>query len=129
MLDKLTTHNGTWTITSHATGEHRTFKVKTVKDKEHPLHGKRIISLLSGSDNESDYIGFGFVFDKYIAVFKKHRGTQYEKLARFLEHADQAEANGKITVQHSGTCRMCNRKLTVPESIASGIGPICAGRR
>lgn len=35
----------------------------------------------------------------------------------------------KITdaqVWHEGTCCRCGRQLTVPESIASGIGPVCA---
>ena len=27
---------------------------------------------------------------------------------------------------HEGRCGRCNRKLTVPESISSGIGPVCA---
>jgi hypothetical protein len=27
-----------------------------------------------------------------------------------------------------GTCVRCNRRLTTPESIESGIGPVCAGR-
>lgn len=33
-------------------------------------------------------------------------------------------AEGKRT----GICQVCNRKLTNPESVAAGIGPVCAGR-
>jgi hypothetical protein len=32
-------------------------------------------------------------------------------------------------VWHEGTCARCGRKLTVPESIASGFGPYCRGAR
>ena len=37
---------------------------------------------------------------------------------------DELIAEGKRT----GVCQVCNRKLTNPESIAAGIGPVCAGR-
>jgi hypothetical protein len=33
-----------------------------------------------------------------------------------------------IQVWHEGRCACCGRPLTVPESIESGFGPICAGR-
>lgn len=35
---------------------------------------------------------------------------------------------GKVEVWHEGKCCRCGRKLTVPESIESGIGPECAGK-
>ena len=33
-----------------------------------------------------------------------------------------------VTVWHEGKCGACGRKLTVPDSIKSGIGPVCAAR-
>jgi hypothetical protein len=33
-----------------------------------------------------------------------------------------------LEVWHEGTCGRCGRQLTVPESIARGIGPECASR-
>ena len=33
-----------------------------------------------------------------------------------------------LTVFHDGKCGRCGRKLTVPESIQSGLGPVCAGQ-
>lgn len=35
---------------------------------------------------------------------------------------------GKVEVWHEGKCCKCGRKLTVPASIASGIGPECASK-
>jgi hypothetical protein len=31
-------------------------------------------------------------------------------------------------VYHEGRCGRCNRKLTVPESIETGLGPECASK-
>ena len=33
----------------------------------------------------------------------------------------------KAEVWHEGSCGRCGRKLTVPESIENGLGPVCAG--
>lgn len=45
--------------------------------------------------------------------------------------AEHAIAGGVIPpsleVWHEGRCGRCGRALTVPESIASGIGPVCEG--
>ena len=32
----------------------------------------------------------------------------------------------RADVYHSGTCSRCGRVLTTPESIRSGLGPVCA---
>jgi hypothetical protein len=37
---------------------------------------------------------------------------------------DMAKAIGRRT----GRCQVCHRLLTNPDSIAAGIGPVCAGR-
>jgi hypothetical protein len=34
----------------------------------------------------------------------------------------------KVEVWHEGRCGKCSRRLTVPESIATGLGPVCASR-
>jgi hypothetical protein len=33
-----------------------------------------------------------------------------------------------VEVWHEGHCMRCGRALTVPESISTGLGPVCAGR-
>lgn len=37
------------------------------------------------------------------------------------------ELPDKVEVWHEGRCGACGRRLTVPESIAQGLGPVCAG--
>jgi len=32
----------------------------------------------------------------------------------------------KVSIYHEGMCCKCGKKLTVPESIEAGIGPVCA---
>ncbi len=39
------------------------------------------------------------------------------------------EAAGKLYARSFGRCYVCNRPLTVPDSLATGIGPDCAGTR
>ena len=43
------------------------------------------------------------------------------------ELVERATPEGYTLLRESRCC-VCNRKLTVPESIEAGIGPECAGR-
>lgn len=126
---KLSTHNGTVTINNPATGNHRTFKVSTVQNKNSGLYGKRIVALLSGPNNEHDYVGFGFVTDQGdIKIWKKKSGNKIWHTYRDMLLNPSKWMDKGVEYMVEGHCRMCNRTLTVPESIESGIGPVCAGR-
>jgi hypothetical protein len=126
---KINTHNGEITVKSLGSGEHRTFRVRTQKADSVFAPGQRIVSLLTGSDNETDYRGFGFVGENgVIKVWRKQLGTQMEKFARMLENLEHHVEKGQIEINFDGTCRKCNRKLTTPESVANGIGPVCASK-
>lgn len=118
----LRSHNGTITVQSLKTGEHRTFKVSTVRHGA--LEGKRIVSMLVGADNENDYQGFGFVDDRGISVWQRKRTSFFETVANMLAFPDNWQDKARFLFE--GRCRRCNRKLTHPESIDSGIGPECA---
>jgi hypothetical protein len=41
---------------------------------------------------------------------------------------DECELPKGLKVHHEGRCCRCGRKLTVPESIETGLGPECASR-
>lgn len=129
--------NGIFTIVSGKTGEHRTFRINTVLRGN--LKGKRILGLLTGPDNTSSYKGFAFVDDDRITVWRKYRGEGdwevYAHLVYCLSRQGQMSPDGRIRVEglsmsllFQGRCCRCNRALTVPSSIESGIGPICAGK-
>ncbi len=123
----ITTHNGKWTIENPATGGHRTFQIRTQADDARFAPGKRIVALLSGPDNTSDYQGFGFVENGRIKVWRKKQDTVFVKFAHMLANPKYWEDKG-LVYHFEGKCRRCNRTLTTPESIESGIGPVCGGR-
>lgn len=144
-------YNGTYTVRNVESGEHRTFQIKTQKEDARFAPGERVVALLSGPDNESDYRGFGFVRsspdkDK-VLVWRKHRGegkpSAFEYFALLLvkigqalgEYAPDEEVSGEVSlggrrysVHLAKRCLICNRKLTTVESIQRGVGPECAAR-
>ena len=138
MLHSLATHNGAITMRNPATGNHRTIRIKTQKADDSFMPGERIASLLNGPNNESDYVQFAFVKPNgRVIVWRRFRGenmadgdggpSQYERLAKMIQDPARFEVRG-IEYLFATTCRKCNRKLTTPQSIRDGIGPVCAGR-
>lgn len=129
---ELATHNGFLTLTNPATGQHRTFRIRTETWKDRQTGAEndvRVVGLLSGPDNTADYVNFAIYNEKLdrVFVYRKHRGTMYERLANTLEKFRNLEANGLLDVAFDTTCRKCNRTLTDPLSIELGIGPVCRG--
>jgi hypothetical protein len=45
-----------------------------------------------------------------------------------LDHLSEGEMPPLTEIWHEGRCGRCGRKLTVPDSIAIGIGPDCLTR-
>lgn len=140
--------NGTYTV-SHPEHGHYTIKLHTVTgDSE--LAGKRIFSLLVGASNETDYEGVAFWNDdaRFASVWKRHRSptstmtvdaynwqSSWSKVEKKLgvllglalrERSYWHEEGYELLLE--GRCVRCNRKLTTPESIRTGIGPECAKR-
>ena len=54
------------------------------------------------------------------------RETLADTLPRLLELAADPAGVARFYGQKTGTCSCCGRELTDPESIAAGIGPVCA---
>jgi|SRR5215467_130391 len=114
----------------YGNGEHRTIRVKTIKDGA--LKGKIKIGYLTGSNNESSYTDFGFLSDEGQVQFWKKLNYDETKQARIRRAvqiiADRAADLGKAYAMDSGRCYRCNRLLTNPASLQTGIGPECATR-
>lgn len=105
-------------------GRHFTYRLRTIKGGD--LDGKRIVELLIGQDNNASYKGFGFIADgDNIRVWKKCRGERFDKHALLLQGDAQSVVDEWM---QAGKCRVCGRKLTTPESIKAGMGPVCGGR-
>lgn len=129
--------NGKITIENTLSGEYRTFLIRTQKPDAKFAPGRRIISLLIGPDNLSHYSAFGFVSDSGVDVWSKFRG----ELCKPSAHEWFGDMVGVVvaklpsrygkTYEHytahvEGRCIKCNRTLTTPDSIRTGIGPVCA---
>lgn len=129
MDHSIITHNGEITIHNPNTGNHRTFRIRTQPNDANFAPGKRIISLLTGNDNEGSYTGFGFVQPSgVVTVWRKRRGGVYDQYARMIASPAAYEEKHGLTFLFATRCRVCNRKLTTPRSIEVGIGPVCEGR-
>lgn len=132
MQHSIFTHNGCVTVENPATGNHRTFRIKTQPDDAEFAPGGRIVELLVGSDNERSYKSFGFVLHRSIHIFKKLKGepwgkqSDFQKFANMLTFPEKYEREHGLIYRFDVRCRRCNRQLTTPESIDSGIGPECA---
>ena len=127
-LYNLATHNGKITVLNKATGNHRTFGVRTQPKDANFAPNRRVVALLTGKDNERDYTSFGFVeHDGSIRLFRSKDFGEWRAYANILTHPDDFIRRG-CEFMFEGRCRVCNRLLTTPESIQSGIGPVCDGK-
>ena len=111
------------------TGEHFTFKVT----KPDQFRGEYFANVMTGTDNEKDFSYVGMM-NEYLNL----RGTKGSKLPMddkrvlVLKFALDIIAGRKplpqgYTLQNSGKCGHCGKKLTTPESLRIGLGPDCRG--
>ncbi|WP_419930433.1 DUF6011 domain-containing protein [Candidatus Poriferisodalis sp.] len=98
----------------------------------HKLGGKQalFVRLVTGPDGETTFIGTIWPDGRFAADRK--RGT-FQAKAAFAWLWQQARLDGgnlpsNVAVWHEGSCGLCGRALTVPESIESGFGPVCQAR-
>lgn len=117
------------TLVSTRSGARFTYKVNQSEDGK--LH---FVSLLNGSDNTSDYSYLGLVRNGTYAHGRKSKIGQDAASARAFAWAwsklscEATDMPADLEVWHEGRCGRCARLLTVPESIARGLGPECAGK-
>jgi len=121
------------TFQSRRTGTRFTYHVEQAKprqgdDREPPY----FVSVLTRPDHY-DYLGCIFVFPS-----KKYSHGHKSRIAKNAPSAvafdwvwrklTSGEMHPELGVWHEGRCGKCGRRLTTPESIASGLGPVCASR-
>lgn len=135
----------TLTLVSRASGLRFTFKIssKPVHQAEgesdekfrarqsEAFRGVRFVKVLTGPDNTRDFTYIGHINDQH--EFRTDRSSKingqapsvrawawfWDVLMRRLPKLDQLE------IWHNGRCSRCNRVLTVPESLSTGLGPVC----
>jgi hypothetical protein len=120
------------TLVSQRTGARYTYRVSRPPgdSPERPW----LISVLAGQDNEADYRYLGTLRPAGFSATAKTgtlRGSisfaAFDFFARRVLQA-QGDMPAGLEVWHDGRCGMCGRTLTTPESVALGLGPICASR-
>lgn len=123
--------NGTYTVTNPA-GARRTIRIRT-KLPQHTRNpdfvGRRLVEILTGPDNTSDYVGIGWLNEApyaRLAPFGKSNPRHVATIQTILNLFGEPREGYEVLA--STTCRRCNRVLTVPDSIKSGLGPECANR-
>jgi hypothetical protein len=121
--------NSIFTIKNTETQRHFTFKVYNPNKK---IEKKDIffVSVLTGTDNNSDYSYFGYIKDNryYHAKPNKTKISEsaqsvlvFKYLINNVENLDK-----RVDFYHEGKCGRCGRKLTNPDSLENGIGPECS---
>lgn len=118
--------DGTYTVVN-GPDDHVTLRVRECRNG--PLAGRRILSVMTGTDNETGYLGMAFVVNGQVRYWRSFTpSTRVADAVRTLFAMDQAgrrEAGHAYALQ-SGRCCRCGRLLTVPASIHAGMGPECA---
>jgi hypothetical protein len=130
--------NARITVVSKKTGARFTYRI--AKPKKDTANGGRVIdydaklffvSLLNGPDNESSFAYIGLINEAndFVRTAKSRVGEDALSMRGFRYVWGKlvlGELPADIEFWHEGSCGRCGRPLTVPESIARGIGPECA---
>ena len=120
------------TFQSLKSKKHYTYKVLTARGA---IGNKYLVFVLTGPDNTRDYTYMGmFDHDNREGLIRtaKSKISSDAKSWLAFQWVYKALKGGSmpagLLVQHEGRCGRCGRKLTHPDSLATGIGPECAGR-
>ncbi len=126
--------DATWTV-ERPNGTHATFRFQRVEASDRWPEAT-FVKLLTGPDNTSDFTYAGKLdpFTEQVVTTAKSawfEGTEPHRLLnRILLRVWQGDHEGYerhgYRTHHEGRCGRCGRKLTVPSSVESGIGPECA---
>jgi len=115
-----------FTIESAITGKWFTFKVQKPRDGNKSVFW---VSVMSGKDNNTSYSYMGTIFNGRFKSTAKSRISEdaqcYKAFKCFYDLLVSSKLHPKINFYHSGKCACCGRRLTTPESVKTGIGPIC----
>ncbi len=127
------------TVVSEATKVRFTYKIKSSKKRKSADDAPErdevfFVSVKSGAE-EGDFAFMGTVFEGGTSDLRGSRKSEVNadsKAWKAFSFVWKALREGRlpprVQVWHEGVCGHCSRKLTTPESIAAGIGPVCQRR-
>lgn len=125
--------NALFTVVSKKTGDRFTFRVRKPNGPDDKKSVMRFAQVLNGPDNTSSYLYIGYLKDSNRGeIFAGNKGRPdtagYRALKWTVAKLAKGDMPEDLEFYHSGKCGCCGRTLTVPESIKTGLGPICAGK-
>jgi hypothetical protein len=121
-----------FTIVSSRTGVRFTYQVNRGEERN-GMTPPWFVRLLSGPDNTSHFTYLGTIFpghqDTLTLTQKSRAGADAPSVLafRWLLRCITAKKCTSIEFWHEGRCGRCGRRLTVPTSIETGLGPVCSG--
>lgn len=112
-----------------------TFHVEKNAKKAGPAY---FVKVLTGPNNTRDFTYLGCIFQDgerfTYAHGRKSKIGQDAPSARAFGwfsktlFAGKLEESRALQVHHEGRCGRCGRALTVPESVETGLGPVCSSK-
>lgn len=130
-LDFILGGNSRFTFKSLKTQSHLTFKVIVPKSNSKDTSKIFYVSVLSGTDNDSNYTYIGYIkkenstLNFYPTQKLNAKVTSIEVFKFVFDRLVQKITLTNLEIYHEGKCCRCGRTLTTPESIKLGIGPEC----
>jgi hypothetical protein len=137
-IDFIRAGNAIFTI-DNGQGKWYTYRVDHVpaRTEEFTSKGQRtypeawFVKMLTGPSNESDYTYVGLLNCERVRLTQRSPYAADSLPVKVFDFAmrvilGKQELPPGYSIHHEGRCGRCGRRLTVPESIESGIGPECA---
>ncbi len=91
-----------------------------------------LVDVMTGSDNESHFSFLGTLRGEQVVISAKSKagdkGLRAQSILNWTFAAAGRDDLRSVRVLHEGRCGRCGRKLTVPASIDTGLGPECRGK-
>jgi hypothetical protein len=125
----ITGGHGSFTLVSKKSGTRFTYKARWVT---YPINTLCFIDVLTAPDTYT-YMGLLDTEKKNVRITRGSKvlwSAPSFKALTWVLGAIKRGGNLPDCVEfwHDGRCCKCGRQLTVPSSIAAGIGPVCASR-
>ena len=117
------------TFQSRRTGTRFTYRVQQA-DGGDVRKVPHFVAVLTGPDSY-EYLGCIWERRAYAHGRKSRLHSDAPSAIAFAwvwKRLSAGEMHPELAVYHEGRCGACGRRLTTPESISTGLGPICAGR-
>lgn len=136
IVSKTTTARFTYRVDARKVAPRRADETDEEYDarKTKAFNGVRFVKVMTGSNNERDYTYIGHITEN--GEFRLDRRSRLAATAPSVKAwgwfwhmlKGRSEKLNQCEVWHDGRCARCRRLLTVPASVATGLGPICAGK-